>query len=96
VWSGGQFAPSETPVDDPWVRLVRDAASAELPAPPALVGVSYGADMRMYRERDIACVMFGPRGLRRAHAADEFVDAGELETIARVIVRCAVAFAAAG
>ena len=40
AWTGGQFAPGETPLDDPWVALVRDAAAAELGAPPPLVGVT--------------------------------------------------------
>ncbi len=92
AWSGGQFAPCEIAADDPWVTLVRAAASAELGAPPPLVGVSYGTDMRLYRERAIACVMFGPRGIKLAHAVDEHVAITDLETVARVIVRSAVAF----
>ena len=93
VWSGGQFAPGEIAVDDRWVTLVRAAATAELGAPPPLVGVSYGTDMRLYCERGIPCLMFGPRGIRLAHAVDEHVAIGDLETVARVIVRSAVAFA---
>lgn len=92
VWSGGQFAPCEIAADDRWVTLVRAAATAELGAPPRLVGVGYGTDMRLYRERAIPCVMFGPRGIRLAHAVDERVAIGDLETLARVIVRSAVAF----
>ena len=93
TWSGGQFAPGETDMHDPWVGLVRDAAAAELGSPPPLVGVSYGADMRLYREHAIPCVLFGPSGIRLAHAADERVSIGELLTVARVVVRSAVAFA---
>jgi acetylornithine deacetylase len=92
VWSGGQFASCEIAVDDRWVTLVREAATAELGAPPPLVGVGYGTDMRLYRERGIPCLMFGPSGIRLAHAVDEHVSIGELETVARVIVRSAVAF----
>ena len=92
VWSGGQFAPCEIAVDDRWVQLVRDAATAELAAPPPLVGVGYATDMRLYRERGIPCLMFGPCGIRLAHAVDEHVAIGELESVARVIVRSAVAF----
>ena len=92
AWSGGQFAPCEIAVDDRWVTLVRAAAAAELGAPPPLVGVGYATDMRLYRARGIPCVMFGPRGIRLAHAVDERVAIGDLETVARVIVRSAVAF----
>ena len=37
--------------------------------------------------------MFGPRGIRLAHAVDERVAIDDLVTVARVIVRSAVAFA---
>lgn len=92
AWTGGQFAPGETAVDDRWVRLVRGAAAAELGAPPALVGVGYGADMRQFCRRGIPCVLFGPRGLRLAHAVDERVAIADLAALARIIVRCALAF----
>jgi acetylornithine deacetylase len=94
AWTGGQFASGETAVDDRWVRLVRDSAAAELGAPPALVGVGYGADMRQFCQRGIPCVLFGPRGLRLAHAVDERVAIADLAALARIIVRCALAFGA--
>ena len=94
AWSGGQFAPGESAVDDPWVTLVRDAAAAELGAPPPLVGVGYGADLRLFTARGIPCVLFGPRGIRFAHAVDEQVRVDDLAAVARVIVRCLQAFAA--
>ena len=94
TWSGGQFGPGETDVHDPWVGLVRDAAAAELGSPPPLVGVGYGCDMRLYRDRAIPCVLFGPSGIERAHAVDERVAIDDLLTVARVVVRSAVAFAA--
>jgi acetylornithine deacetylase len=94
AWTGGQFASGETAVDDRWVRLVGDSAAAELGAPPALVGVGYGADMRQFCQRGIPCVLFGPRGLRLAHAVDERVAIADLAALARIIVRCALAFGA--
>jgi len=94
VWSGGQFAPAATPVDDPWVTLVRDAAADELGTPPPLVGVGYGSDMRLFCDRGIPCVLFGPSGIELAHAVDERVAISELAAVARVIVRCAIAFGA--
>ncbi|HUR84148.1 MAG TPA: ArgE/DapE family deacylase [Solirubrobacteraceae bacterium] len=92
LWNGGQFAPSETAIDAPWVRLVQDAAAAELGAPPPLVGVGYGTDMRLYCERGIPTVLFGPSGFELAHARDEHVSVAELRAVARVIVRCALEF----
>jgi acetylornithine deacetylase len=87
TWSGGQFGSGATPVDDPWVHHVRAAAAAELGAPPPFTGVAYGADMRLFCERDIPCVMFGPNGLKLAHAKDELVSATELASVSRTIVR---------
>jgi acetylornithine deacetylase len=93
-WSGGQFGSGETAVDAPWVRIVQDAAAAELGAQPPLIGVGYGSDMRLFCERGIPCVLFGPSGLHLAHAVDEHVSVAELAVVARVIVRAALAFSA--
>ena len=92
AWSGGQFAPGETALDDPWVTLVQDAAAGELGTPPPLIGVGYGSDMRLFCARGIPCVLFGPRGIRLAHAVDERVAIGDLATVARVVTRCVQAF----
>ena len=62
-------------------------------APPPLVGVPYGTDMRLFCARGIPCVLFGPGGIERAHAVDEHVAIDDLEAVARIIVRCALAFA---
>ena len=43
--------------------------------------------MRLFTARGIPCVMAGPSGIERAHAVDEWVDAGELTALARVLVR---------
>jgi|SRR5579875_504492 len=87
TWTGGQFGSGATPVEHPWVAHVLAAAAEELGAPPPLTGVSYGADMRLFCERGIPCVMFGPSGLRLAHAKDECVSSTELATLSRTIVR---------
>jgi acetylornithine deacetylase len=94
AWSGGQFAPGETALDDRWVALVQAQAAAQLGAPPPLIGVGYGCDMRLFCARGIPCVLFGPSGIELAHAVDERVAIADLETVARVIVRCLLAFAA--
>jgi acetylornithine deacetylase len=51
--------------------------------------------MRLFCARDIPCVLFGPSGIELAHAIDEHVAISDLEAVARVIVRCALAFDAA-
>jgi acetylornithine deacetylase len=92
AWDGGQFASTATALDAPWVHIVQEAAAAELGAPPPLAGVGYGCDMRLYCERGIPTVLFGPSGLHLAHAVDERVSVAELAPVARVIVRAVAAF----
>jgi acetylornithine deacetylase len=86
-WTGGAFLPGETAADHPWTQRVAAAIAAERGARPRIVGVPYGADMRLYTARGIPCVMAGTSGLERAHAVDEWVALDELVTVARVVVR---------
>jgi acetylornithine deacetylase len=86
VWEGGAFAPGETPVDHPWVGIVRDALRAETGS-AELAGVPWGADMRLFTARGIPAVMVGTHGIELAHAVDERVSIDELGTVARVITR---------
>ena len=90
TWSGGQFAPGLTDPATPFPQLVRRAVADEVGDVPFL-GVSYGADMRLFTARGIPCVMFGPPGLELAHAVDERVNVQDLATVARAIVRVLVA-----
>lgn len=92
TWSGGRFAPGETDPEHPFVRLAASAAADELGSEPAAVGVPYGADMRLFCERAIPCVMFGTPGLERAHAVDEYVASDDLVTLARVLIRLLARF----
>ncbi len=86
-WTGARFAPGETPVDHSWTRRVLAAASDELGRPARAVGVTYGADMRLFCERGIPCVMVGTPGLERAHAVDEHVTVEDVVTLARLFAR---------
>jgi acetylornithine deacetylase len=87
TWTGGQFAPGVTEVESPWVDTVIAAAEAELEARPALLGVPYGADMRLFCAQGVPAVMFGPGGLELAHGVDERVRLDDLVTVTRTIVR---------
>jgi acetylornithine deacetylase len=89
TWEGGAFASGETAVDDPWVGRVRAAVEAERGAAP-VVGVPYGADMRLFTVRGIPTVMVGTNDLELAHAVDESVSLAELESVARTIIRVLV------
>jgi acetylornithine deacetylase len=91
-WNGGRFNPAETPVDHPFTQLVLAAATDELRQEPQTIGVPYGADMRLFCERGIPCVMFGTPGLERAHGVDEYVELDDLVRLARVLVRVLARF----
>jgi acetylornithine deacetylase len=93
-WSGGQFAPAETAMDDPFVALVHAAARSECHPGSALAGVPYGADMRHYCVRGIPCVMLGTPGLERAHAPDEWVSVDDVVRVARAIAVTIIRFGA--
>ena len=92
-WTGGQFAPGATPADHPFCRLVQGAAGEELGSPPPFVGVSYGSDMPQFSARRIPAVMFGTRGLERAHAVDERVPVDDVVAVAGVIAGVLTRFA---
>jgi acetylornithine deacetylase len=91
-WTGGQFAPSDTDAQHPFIRAVAAAAAAELGSEPPLTGASYGSDMRLWAERGIPCAMLGPSGIERAHAVDERVAEDEIVRTARIMERVAGEF----
>jgi acetylornithine deacetylase len=91
-WSGGRFGPGETPVDHPFTQLVLGAARDELGREPEPIGVPYGADMGLFCERGIPCVMFGTPGLERAHAVDEYVEVADLAMLSRALIRVIARF----
>jgi acetylornithine deacetylase len=94
-WPGGQFASSETDAAHPFASLVGGALGAELGREVAIAGVPWGADMRLWTARGIPTVMAGTPGIELAHAVDERVRVGDLETLARTIARVATEFRAA-
>jgi len=91
-WTGGRFNPGETDPEHPFPQLVRAAGADELAREIDVNGVPYGADMRLFCERGIPCVMFGTPGLERAHAVDEYVVADDLVSLARTIIRVIARF----
>jgi acetylornithine deacetylase len=92
VWTGGQFASADTPVDHPLADLVRSCAAEVLGVAPASRGVPYGADMRLFTERGIPCVMLGPGDPRGAHTVDEHVPVDDLVKAARIMTLVVLRF----
>ena len=85
-WFGGQFAPAEVPPDAPICEAVRRAHELVMGEEPAVEGVPYGADMRLFiRFGGIPCVMYGAGDVNVAHAPDEYVSITELMTATKTV-----------
>jgi acetylornithine deacetylase len=92
-WWGGRFDPALTDPADPVVTAVVDAATTVTGAPPAVEGVTYGADMRLLvKVGGIPTVLFGPGDVRVAHMADEYVPIDELHAAAKTLILAALRF----
>ena len=90
-WFGGQFAPAEVPPDAPICEAVRKAHERATGVAPAVEGVPYGADMRLFIHfGDMPCVMYGAGDVNVAHAPDEHISVTELLT-ATTTVACLLA-----
>jgi acetylornithine deacetylase len=92
-WWGGQFLPAATATDAAVVTMTAGAFAAVTGRPPAVEGMTYGADMRLLvGEGGIPTVLFGPGDVRQAHRADESVPVADLEIVARVLTLTALRF----
>jgi acetylornithine deacetylase len=90
-WFGGQFAPAEVPPDAPICEAVKRAHEHVTGEEPAVEGVPYGADMRLFiRFGETPCVMYGAGDVDAAHAPDEYISIIELIT-ATTTIACLMA-----
>lgn len=85
VW-GARFDSSSIPANHP-LPLGIAAAHREVAGDgPSLVGVPYGADMRLFiNQGGTPTVMYGPGDVRKAHAADEHVPIQQVVTCSEVL-----------
>jgi acetylornithine deacetylase len=85
-WSGGQFAPAEVPPEAPICEAVKRAHESATGEEPAVEGVPYGADMRLFiRFGQMPCVMYGAGNVNVAHAPNEHISITELLTATRTV-----------
>ena len=85
-WFGGQFAPAEVPSDAPICEAVKRAHERVAGERPAVEGVPYGADMRLFiRFGGMPCVMYGAGDVNVAHAPDEHISITELLTATKTV-----------
>ncbi len=87
-WFSGQFAPAETSLDAPISQAIRRAHERVTGAPPAVEGVTYGADMRLFiMFGHMPCIMYGAGDVAVAHQVDEHISIDEL-IIATKTIAC--------
>jgi len=87
-WFEGQFESGETASDAAIVRAVRRCHADVTGAEPAIRGVTYGADLRLFtRHAGIATLLYGPGSITHAHAANELVSVDEVLTGTKVLAR---------
>jgi acetylornithine deacetylase len=85
-WFGGQFAPAEVEPNAPICEAVKNAHERVTGETPAVEGVAYGADMRIFIHfGGMPCVMYGAGDVNVAHAPDEHISITELLTAATTI-----------
>lgn len=85
-WFEGQFASSETPVDHPLIHTLAAQHRQIHGAAPAIRGVPFGSDMRLFiNDGHMPAVHYGPGDVRLAHAVDEFVDVAEVVAVAKTV-----------
>jgi acetylornithine deacetylase len=83
---GAEFAPSRVPANHPLPVGLAKLAAGVTGRRPDLLGVPYGADMRLFiGPGSTPCVIYGPGDVRLAHASDERVPLADVETCARVL-----------
>lgn len=85
-WFEGQFEAAETNVNHPMVQQLMANHAQVHGAPPAVKGVPYGADMRLYTNHaHMPTVLYGPGDVRLAHAVDEYVSLAEVIAVTKTI-----------
>lgn len=85
-WFEGQFEAAETDVNHPMLQQLLANHAQVHGVPPAIKGVPYGADMRLYTNHaHIPTVLYGPGDVRLAHAVDEYVSLAEVVAVTKAV-----------
>lgn len=92
-WFEGQFESCATPVDHPLITALAGAHRQVHGDEPAIEGVPYGADLRLFvNHAQMPGVLYGPGDVRLAHAANESVGVAEVEDAVKTIAGMVVAW----
>jgi acetylornithine deacetylase len=92
-WFEGQFEAAETALDHPLLWTLGASHRQVHGRAPAVTGVPYGADMRLYTNHGhMAAVLYGPGDVTLAHAADEYVPLEEVIAVAKTVALTVLAW----
>ncbi len=80
----GKLRPSVVNPSSRFVKTVISAVKTVSGAEPRAVVCVGGLDMHFYTEKGIEAITYGPGPADTAHIADEYVDLGEMITVAKV------------
>jgi acetylornithine deacetylase len=84
--SGGRFSSARVQAGHPLPVGLADAVEATLGRRPELIGVPYGADMRLLvNEGRTPTVIYGPGDIHVAHSADEWTPLDQVVDCARAL-----------
>jgi acetylornithine deacetylase len=83
--------PSDVAVDAPIVRALSQALEGE-GASVGIEGMSAWTDAAILNDAGIPAICFGPGDIRLAHAAEEWIEVGEIERATAVLARLAREF----
>jgi acetylornithine deacetylase len=85
-WFEGQFESGQTPQDSPIVRAISESHARIFGDAPAVQGVTYGSDLRLFTNHgDTPAVLYGPGNIFDAHTVNEHVDLEEVLASTRVL-----------
>jgi acetylornithine deacetylase len=85
-WFEGQFESAETALSEPILHSLGSAHQAVTGVPPILRAVTYGSDMRLFRNHgNMPATHYGPGDVALAHSVNESVPIDEVLTVTRVI-----------
>lgn len=85
-WFEGQFESGATDPNAPIVRVLGDSHRAITGREPALNGVTYGSDLRLFTNHaDTPTVLYGPGSVLQAHTVNEFIALEDVLTAAQVL-----------
>ncbi len=86
-WFGGRYASAALPSDDPLVQQLSIAHADVTGQAPAIIGGTYGSDLRQLLAAGIPTVQYGPGDAALAHSEDEEVPMADVQRCREVLRR---------